>query len=160
MNNQQYRWRRERDSNPRYPFEYSGFQDRLFQPLTHPSAVGEADFNHTIWVLRTVVFATETQRREGTEERSRNRKQRPVPRQRSNGAPDRRRTAFSKDSLCLSVSVVNPPSIRPQRLDGIGRRRAAGGQQAGRGCGNCQQRDRHRQHSGIPAAHLEEAGCH
>jgi hypothetical protein len=33
------RWRRERDSNPRYPFEYSGFQDRLFQPLTHPSAV-------------------------------------------------------------------------------------------------------------------------
>src|SRR5271157_3469848 len=30
-------WRRERDSNPRYPFEYSGFQDRLFQPLTHPS---------------------------------------------------------------------------------------------------------------------------
>ena len=31
-------WRRERDSNPRYPFEYSGFQDRLFQPLTHPSA--------------------------------------------------------------------------------------------------------------------------
>ena len=32
-------WRRERDSNPRYPFEYSGFQDRLFQPLTHPSAV-------------------------------------------------------------------------------------------------------------------------
>src|SRR5215469_1747258 len=31
-------WRRERDSNPRYPFEYSGFQDRLFQPLTHPPA--------------------------------------------------------------------------------------------------------------------------
>ena len=31
-------WRRERDSNPRYPFRYSGFQDRLFQPLTHPSA--------------------------------------------------------------------------------------------------------------------------
>jgi hypothetical protein len=33
-------WRRERDSNPRYPFGYSGFQDRLFQPLTHPSARG------------------------------------------------------------------------------------------------------------------------
>ena len=33
-------WRRERDSNPRYPFRHSGFQDRLFQPLTHPSAVG------------------------------------------------------------------------------------------------------------------------
>ena len=32
------RWRRERDSNPRYGFPYSGFQDRLFQPLTHPSA--------------------------------------------------------------------------------------------------------------------------
>jgi hypothetical protein len=35
-------WRGERDSNPRYPFRYSGFQDRLFQPLTHPSA--PADF--------------------------------------------------------------------------------------------------------------------
>ncbi len=33
-----YQWRRERDSNPRYGFPYSGFQDRLFQPLTHPSA--------------------------------------------------------------------------------------------------------------------------
>src|SRR3954465_14446217 len=31
-------WRRERDSNPRYPFRYSSFQDCLFQPLTHPSA--------------------------------------------------------------------------------------------------------------------------
>jgi hypothetical protein len=31
-------WRRERDSNPRYPFEHNGFQDRRFQPLTHPSA--------------------------------------------------------------------------------------------------------------------------
>ena len=30
-------WRRERDSNPRYRFRYSGFQDRPFQPLTHPS---------------------------------------------------------------------------------------------------------------------------
>src|SRR5258708_15776501 len=34
-------WRRERDSNPRYGFPYSGFQDRLFQPLTHPSAVNQ-----------------------------------------------------------------------------------------------------------------------
>jgi hypothetical protein len=33
------KWRRERDSNPRSPFRLSGFQDRLFQPLTHPSAV-------------------------------------------------------------------------------------------------------------------------
>ncbi len=32
------KWRRERDSNPRSPFGLSGFQDRLFQPLTHPSA--------------------------------------------------------------------------------------------------------------------------
>src|SRR5437667_9983797 len=31
-------WRRERDSNPRYGFPYSGFQDHPFQPLTHPSA--------------------------------------------------------------------------------------------------------------------------
>ena len=32
-------WRRERDSNPRYGFPYSGFQDHPFQPLTHPSAL-------------------------------------------------------------------------------------------------------------------------
>ena len=31
-------WRRGRDSNPRYPFGYSGFQDRPFKPLTHLSA--------------------------------------------------------------------------------------------------------------------------
>ena len=31
-------WRRERDSNPRYPFGYNGFQDRRHQPLGHPSA--------------------------------------------------------------------------------------------------------------------------
>ena len=30
-------WRRERDSNPRAPFSANGFQDRRFQPLTHPS---------------------------------------------------------------------------------------------------------------------------
>jgi hypothetical protein len=30
-------WRRERDSNPRAPVEANGFQDRRFQPLTHPS---------------------------------------------------------------------------------------------------------------------------
>ncbi len=33
-------WRRERDSNPRAPFGANGFQDRRFQPLTHPSAAG------------------------------------------------------------------------------------------------------------------------
>src|ERR1035441_8756235 len=38
-------WRRERDSNPRYGFPYSGFQDRLFQPLTHPSAVVNSMFS-------------------------------------------------------------------------------------------------------------------
>ena len=31
-------WRRGRDSNPRYPFGYSGFQDRRHQPLGHLSA--------------------------------------------------------------------------------------------------------------------------
>ena len=30
-------WRRGRDSNPRDPFGPNGFQDRRFQPLTHPS---------------------------------------------------------------------------------------------------------------------------
>jgi hypothetical protein len=33
-------WRRERDSNPRAPFGANGFQDRRFQPLTHPSSSG------------------------------------------------------------------------------------------------------------------------
>ena len=32
-------WRRGWDSNPRDPFRPNGFQDRRFQPLTHPSAV-------------------------------------------------------------------------------------------------------------------------
>ena len=32
-------WRRGRDSNPRYPFGYAGFQDRSHQPLGHLSAV-------------------------------------------------------------------------------------------------------------------------
>jgi hypothetical protein len=36
------KWRRERDSNPRYGFPYIGFQDRLFQPLTHPSAADQS----------------------------------------------------------------------------------------------------------------------
>ena len=30
-------WRRGWDSNPRDPFGPNGFQDRRFQPLTHPS---------------------------------------------------------------------------------------------------------------------------
>jgi hypothetical protein len=32
-------WRRGRDSNPRYPFGYAGFQDRSHQPLGHLSAL-------------------------------------------------------------------------------------------------------------------------
>jgi hypothetical protein len=32
-------WRRGRDSNPRDPFGPNGFQDRRFQPLTHPSVL-------------------------------------------------------------------------------------------------------------------------
>src|SRR5579859_5976567 len=32
------KWRRKRDSNPRYPFEYNGFQDRRLKPLGHSSA--------------------------------------------------------------------------------------------------------------------------
>src|ERR1700722_1373323 len=35
-------WRRRGDSNPRDPFGPNGFQDRRFQPLTHPSA---SEFN-------------------------------------------------------------------------------------------------------------------
>ena len=38
-------WRRERDSNPRYPFGYNGFQDRRHQPLGHPSGPGVCDAN-------------------------------------------------------------------------------------------------------------------
>src|ERR1700676_1480149 len=34
-------WRRERDSNPRYPFRHNGFQDRRYQPPPHPSAFGK-----------------------------------------------------------------------------------------------------------------------
>jgi hypothetical protein len=31
------RWRRGRDSNPRYPCEYAAFRVRCFQPLSHLS---------------------------------------------------------------------------------------------------------------------------
>ena len=41
-------WRRERDSNPRYPFRHNGFQDRRYQPLTHPSARGTT-LSLTVW---------------------------------------------------------------------------------------------------------------
>src|ERR1700677_4671364 len=42
-------WRRGRDSNPRYPFGYAGFQDRSHQPLGHLSAT----YNSTS-ALRTI----------------------------------------------------------------------------------------------------------
>ena len=45
-------WRRERDSNPRYGFPYSGFQDRLFQPLTHPSALARQCGNGAMRAMR------------------------------------------------------------------------------------------------------------
>ena len=32
------RWRRERDSNPRYPEGYNDFRDRRLRPLSHLSA--------------------------------------------------------------------------------------------------------------------------
>jgi len=35
--NQQDKWRRKRDSNPRASHPANGFQDRRFQPLTHSS---------------------------------------------------------------------------------------------------------------------------
>ena len=31
------KWRRRRDSNPRWTFTHAGFQDRCIQPLCHPS---------------------------------------------------------------------------------------------------------------------------
>ncbi len=36
------RWRRRRDSNPRYPCEYAAFRVRCFQPLSHFSAAWSA----------------------------------------------------------------------------------------------------------------------
>jgi hypothetical protein len=42
MNNPQrsyLKWRRGRDSNPRFDFSKSGFQDRRNQPLCHPSDI-------------------------------------------------------------------------------------------------------------------------
>ena len=35
------KWRKRRDSNPRYPFRYVGFQDRCHQPLGHSSALSK-----------------------------------------------------------------------------------------------------------------------
>jgi hypothetical protein len=38
VRDQQKGWRRVRDSNPRYPLRYAGFQDRCHQPLGQLSA--------------------------------------------------------------------------------------------------------------------------
>ena len=38
INENNYKWRRRRDSNPRSPCELNGFQDRRIQPLCHSSA--------------------------------------------------------------------------------------------------------------------------
>jgi hypothetical protein len=45
-------WRRGRDSNPRYPFGYAGFQDRSHQPLGHLS--GDAVYKGVQRVLKLV----------------------------------------------------------------------------------------------------------
>ena len=53
-----YIWRRERDSNPRYPLRYNGFQDRRYQPLTHPSA---CRWNRLHSILRRIAMILETE---------------------------------------------------------------------------------------------------
>src|SRR3569833_2333290 len=35
------------DSNPRYPYEYAGYQDRCLKPLSHPSGSLQARFKRT-----------------------------------------------------------------------------------------------------------------
>src|SRR5262245_52539945 len=42
-------WRREGDSNPRYPSGYSGFQDRRHRPLGHPSAYERCVESRAVW---------------------------------------------------------------------------------------------------------------
>ena len=49
-------WRRERDSNPRYPFGHNGFQDRRYQPLTHPSAGVEKGYGVSLSHLSVSYF--------------------------------------------------------------------------------------------------------
>ena len=47
-------WRRGRDSNPRDPFGPNGFQDRRFQPLTHPSVSNYNQLLHLVELLVTL----------------------------------------------------------------------------------------------------------
>src|SRR5262249_59329049 len=42
------RWRRGRDSNPRYPLRYVRFRGGSFQPLTHLSASDEFTFSAVV----------------------------------------------------------------------------------------------------------------
>ena len=51
-------WRRERDSNPRYPFEYTRFPGVLLQPLGHLSRSTKRN-NHR--VVKTVGHVSATQ---------------------------------------------------------------------------------------------------
>jgi hypothetical protein len=56
-------WRRGRDSNPRYPFGYAGFQDRCHQPLGHLSGVIESYnrssfFGGLLWERSDRMFLT------------------------------------------------------------------------------------------------------
>ncbi len=57
-------WRRGRDSNPRWRFRHSGFQDRRIRPLCHPSGPlnfwqGERDSNPQPAVLETAALPIE-----------------------------------------------------------------------------------------------------
>ena len=51
-------WRRERDSNPRYPFRYAGFQDRCHQPLGHLSGY----YSFTTVTISTAAAAQDPER--------------------------------------------------------------------------------------------------
>jgi hypothetical protein len=44
----QNRWRKRRDSNPRYPFRYASFQDWSHQPLGHSSVITMVNHLHGI----------------------------------------------------------------------------------------------------------------
>ena len=56
IENKQDSWRRKRDSNPRNPFEFNGFQDRRFQPLTHSSDSYPTRFTATRIMAIAVAF--------------------------------------------------------------------------------------------------------
>ena len=40
------KWRKERDSNPRNRYRFSGFQDRRIRPLCHPSGILDSNESH------------------------------------------------------------------------------------------------------------------